>query len=188
MVRIRRILTVLFILPIIGCIIGVAFTGLYFSDEWNKWQSLGTTPSKPVEIISASPLIVLGSDGNNYIYIVNGWEITDETHPIYETEWDQIACEGVESPPIDNMVDNQVSCIAWGKGAMGYYYHDFALLEDGSIWEWRKSDAADGVMDLIAWPIIGIAIFGALAILIVLIFLFDDLLVSLKEKAKANDN
>ena len=188
MVRIRRILIVLFILPIVGFVFGIALFQWDLSKEWSKWESLRTPPSKAIEVVSASPLIVLGSDGNNYTYIINRWEITDVTHPFKETEWDQIACEGVESPPIDSIVSNKVSCFAWGKGAMGYSYHEFALLEDGSIWEWSKSYSADDGMLIIAWPIIGIAIFGAIAILIVLIFLFDDLLVALKEKANANDN
>jgi len=188
MVRTKRILIVLFILPVIGCIIGGAYYEWSSSKEWDKWQSLGTPPSKPVEVISAYPLIVLGSDGNNYTYRVNRWETTNETQPFNETQWDYYTCEGVESPSIDNLVDNKVSCESWGKGAMGYYYKEYALLQDGTIWEWKKSYSADDGMDIIAWPIIGSALFLILAIIIVLIFLFDDLLVSLKEKAKTNDN
>ena len=188
MVKTRRILSVLFILPILGCILGGAFYKWSSSKEWSKWQSLGTPPSKPVDVISAYPLIVFGSDGNNYTYTVNRWETTDETHPFNETQWDQEACEGVESPPIDNLVDSEVSCEAWGKGAMGYYYKEYALLQDGSVWEWKKSYSADGGMEIIIWPIIGSGIFIIIAIILILIFLFDDLLVSLKEKANATNN
>ena len=188
MVRIKRILIVLFIFPIVGFVVGIALLKWDLSKEWSKWDSLGTPPSKAIEVVSACPLIVLASDGNNYTHIINRWEITEETQPCKETEWDQIACEGVESPPIDNIVNSEVSCFAWGKAAAGYSYHEFALLEDGSIWEWSKSYSADDGMLIVMWPTFGIAIFGAIAIIIVLIFLFDDLLVSLKEKANANDN
>ena len=188
MVKAKRIYIVLLILPIIGCFIGGAFSEWSSSTLRIKWQPLGIPPSQPVEINSAYPLIVLGSDGANYSYKVNRWETTDNTHTFEEDHTYDSRCEGVESPPIDNVVYIIESCTPWGKGAMGYYYTRYALLQDGSIWKWEARHSADGSPIPFIEPIIGSAIFFLIAIAIVLVFLFYDLLTNLSEKVKSDDN
>ena len=97
-------------------------------------------------------------------------------------------CEGVESPPIDDVVNIVEFCNPWGMGGLGYYYTKYALLQDGSVWKWEASHSAEGSPIPFIEPLIGSAIFLAIAFIIVLIFLFDDLLNNLSEKAKLDDN
>jgi len=188
MVKAKRIFIVLLFLPIIGCIVGSIFSEWSSSTLRIKWQPLGSPPSQLVEILHTSPLIALGSDDNYYSHKSDKWVIEDiETNSEEDQNYDYL-CEGVESPPIDDAVKIVEFCNPWGLGGLGYYYTKYALLQDGSVWKWEASHSAEGSPIPFIEPLIGSAIFLAIAFIIVLIFLFDDFLNNLSEKAKLDDN
>jgi len=189
MIKTKRIFLVLLIFPIIGCLVGSAFYEWDSSTLRKEWELLGTPPSKAVEIYSTSPLVVLSSNGNYYSYIFksNGWEIILPDKIVVEDNSPDYVCPKLEIPPIDNLINSTESCTS--DGGPDYTFRKYAVLTDGSVWIWVKAQGWEGdSIGPILVPAIGSGIFLLLAVITVLIFIFDDYISSLKKKANIDDN
>ena len=189
MIKTKRIFLVLIILPIIGCLAGSAFYEWDTSTLRKEWELLGTPPSKAVEIFSTSPLVVLSSNGKYYSYIFksNDWEIINPNEIDVEEYSPEYDCPEIDIPTIDNQIYSTETCRYYG--GPGYTFRKYAILQDGSVWIWVVEQAMEGdSWASIIVPALGSGIFFLLAVLTVLIFIFDDYISSLKEKAKIVDN
>ena len=189
MVKTKRIFLVLIILPIIGCIVGGAFYEWSSSTLRNEWELLGTPPSKAVEIYSTSPLVVLSSNGNYYTYIFksDNWDLTITEKIDVEEKSTAYVCPELDIPTIENIIYSTESCKY--VGGPGYTFRKYAVLQDGSVWIWVAEQVWEGdSWGSIIVPAIGSGIFFLIAVITVLVFLFDDYIASIKAKANIADN
>jgi len=180
----RKTIVILIIFPIIGGALGPFLSNLGGSST--PWESLGV-PSSPAEsFISISPfLLVESTDENIFTYSGSkyGWKPYEGEiqSSALVNEW--ILCEGVQPPPIEEVIDSIEECTEWG---LGYSYSKYVILFDGTVWKWSSQDSSEWDVMFHIFSILGGAILFLVVALIILAFLhFNALLKRLEERARS---
>ena len=160
---------------IFSIILTAFLSGLYaYLDNMGKfepWNPLGKPPKKAVKIFfhkDNSPFVET-ADGTIYLcshsLLHNGedcWIETDyskietkASNPCY-----QVKPFNVSKPPgkVIDMVEFE-SCEPTGFSA-NFKQHNFALLEDGSVWTWEYSRRTLGIFRVFSYAVVGIFLGG----------------------------
>jgi hypothetical protein len=134
----KRILIIVIVLPIVGCLFGYVIADIQFGEHNVTWELLGSPPSPAVRFIQNSRGIVV-STRNGQIYEhgpYNEWKLLDEEPSETRTEDFSELCIDVTAPPLEGTIDSKEDCARY---EMGSAYRKFAIIEDGSVWMWGKT-------------------------------------------------
>lgn len=162
--RWRRMLWVLLILPVVGCLLGYGISRFISSEHETVWEYLSAPPSPAVRFVSVSPLVVSSEDGEMYRYVSKheGWKVREEKPSGFPGQSSPEVCEDITPPPLADTVDAIELC---GRLEMGYLYRKFAILEDGSVWMWKKDSGME--LDGVYYALLGSLVCFVLGLLVV---------------------
>ncbi len=159
--RIKYLLVALLILinPISGLLYG-------YLDEigaFHQWESLGTPPEKPINILAAK-LRGIGVD-----VITESGQIYECCNSENQSSWSKVSMDEVR-------VFNWIDCLNGGGdegkrylkdqidhyavywcGEWDYGHAYYAIRRDGSVWAWKQSsDTFEMIIRLCGYPLIGL--------------------------------
>lgn len=165
--RFLLFLIILIILPYIGWLLGNLAAELLIAEDETSWEMLGTPPSPADKIIQIHPLVVSTSSGQSYRYISSseGWQLWDKELPTKTTYDFSELCAQVAAVPLEGMIDSKDSCVKW---EMGSTYFRFAILENGSVWMWKKNIGGNSFSYLF-YRISGAFVFFIIGVIIVIV-------------------
>ena len=133
------------ILPIIGAVIGVVLWVVWQSGNHIQWKPLPEPPANITEIVGGTPFEIFVKSTEDKVYScevpVWGKQCWNETDEPVTVNDQNILCGEVEKapyPPVE-IIDYYTTQVCYADSNIRT---DYALLEDGRIWIWRKSNDA----------------------------------------------
>jgi hypothetical protein len=164
----KRILIIVIILPIVGCLFGYVIADIQYGQHNITWEYLGTPPSPAIQFVDNVKGIVVVSTSNGQIYTYvpyDKWRLIDEDRLETRVEDFSELCKDVTAPPLEGTIDSMEDC---ARFEMGSAYYKYVIIEDGSIWMWSKTINMYGLSYLFYMAIgsFGLLVLGLITIVI----------------------
>ena len=177
----RKGCSILFILTIVGVIIGSVIADYADSDRRIEWEYIGVAPEDTVGFINTYRGILLeGSSGSYYSNCGLDCWTSKDIEEYLEYEVFEIDCIDRDPPDLPDVLFQESFCEPWGPGRI---HTIISITEDNSVYVWERRFGEWDVFGLFIPPVAVAIVFFLIGIFIILLMWFNKYLENLRQKA-----
>jgi hypothetical protein len=177
----RKSCSILFILTIVGAIIGSVFADYADSDKRVEWEYIGIAPEDTVGFVNTYRGILLkGSSGSYYANCgLDCWDSKD-IEEYLEYDVFEIDCNDRDPPSLPDVQLEESFCEPWGPGKI---HTIISVTNDNSVFVWERRFGEWDIFGIFVPPVAGAIGFFLIGLLISLLMWFNKYLDGLRQKA-----